>query len=367
MKKTAAFAGAKSPFATEEATNWREAWCRYWFAPRNAFGLHVMRVLVGLLFLAWLLPYAGQVEAFFGLDGWFDAQAYIEASKIPEEMRPFPAPGWSVLFPLGHNPAALQAIYWTALGIILLFTLGVGTRLTSVLTFVIVVSFTANPAISYDADRLLPVLAFYLALGYLLLGQSRRNLSLVERLFGMRGIFLFSPTRPEEEGRQESIGANIALRLFQVHFAFLVVMMGLDKLQVGDWWSGTAFWYWLYPPGTSLEVARTHRRDAYTYLTFMSVAVYATLAWQIAFPLFAWRRGWRLVLLGGAFLGWFGLAVFAGLPLFGPILVIGSLSYLTAAEWQRWFGFLGRLRLGSTQQTGASIGVRKETKETAAV
>ena len=359
MKKPAALTGTHT--LTEENPGWRAAWCRFWFAPRDAFGLHMLRVLAGLLFLAWLLPFAGQVEAFFSLNGWFDAQAYIDASRLPDVARPYDALGWSLFFIPGVDP---NLLYWVFLGGIALFTLGIATRLTGVLTFAVVVSFTANPVISYDADRLLPILAFYLMVGYLLLGQSWRGLSLGQRLLGVRGISVLSRSRQEEP---PSIAANLALRLFQVHFAFLVVMMGLDKLQVGDWWSGTAFWYWLYPAGTTLEAARARAGDAQSYLTFMSLGVYAVLAWQIGFPLFAWRRGWRLVLLGGAVIGWIGLAMMCGLPLFGPILLIACLSYLTPEEWQRWFGFLGKFRRGAATPARQEAAARKESKETALV
>lgn len=368
MKKNA-FAGAASPASgTAKPSGWMAAWCRFWFEPRDPFGLHIVRLATGLLFLAWLLPFVGQVESFFGLDGWFDATAYVEASKMTEDQRPYASTSWSILYPIGHNPVALQATYWAAVVILVLYTLGVAPRLTSVLTFVIVVSFSANPTISYDADRLLPILAFYPMLGYLLLGQSSRDLSLTERLLGPQSTFLFSRKPSIQQSETDgSIAANVAVRLFQVHFAFLIVMMGLDKLQVGDWWSGAAFWYWLNPPGTSWENARAQAGNADSYLTILSLAVYGTLAWQIGFPLFAWRRGWRLVLLGGAVLGWIGLAVMGGLPLFGPIFVIVSLAYLTPEEWQQWFGFMNKLRPAAPAKAQASTSGKKDNKESASV
>ena len=62
----------------------------------------------------------------------------------------------------------------------LLFTLGIATRITGVLTWVAVVSFLGNPAASYDADFLINILAFYLMLGYLLLGFWNGRLSIFE-------------------------------------------------------------------------------------------------------------------------------------------------------------------------------------------
>ena len=68
------------------------------------------------------------------------------------------------------------------------------------------------------------------------------------------------------------------------------------------------------------------------------------LAWQIGFALFAWRRHWwRAVLLGGAALGWLATAFLFRLPLVGPAIFIGCLSYVTAAEWHRWISPLSRV------------------------
>jgi hypothetical protein len=390
MKRNSSDTGFLPPTVGADGTGgWWAAWCRFWFSPRDAFGLHALRVMCGLLFLGWLLPFAGHVDAFFGLDGWYDTRAYKEASErireernrqaaarqqspeegqfLAEEMLPFARPSWSLAFLCGNNSAALQALYWSSIVVLLLYTLGVAPRVTSVLTFVIAVSFTANPALSYDADRWLPILVFYPMVGYLLLGQSWRGLSMTERLFGPRGSFLFSRVSSNSATAQggvsqTSVAANLALRLLQVHFAFLIVMMGLDKLQVGDWWSGVSFWYWLNPPGTTWDATRTHRNSADSYLTFMSLAVYATLAWQIGFPLFAWRRGWRLLLLGGAVMGWIGLVVVCGLPLFGPILLIVCLSYLTPEEWERWLGFLRRFRPAALAVSAAGTDMKENTE-----
>jgi hypothetical protein len=316
----------------------------FWFNPTCPLGLHAIRVLAGILFLAWLLPLAGQLDALCGLHGWFDQDAYREAARMPEGVRS--QIGWSVLFLCGSNPILLKAAYGVSLAVLALFTLGIATRLTSVLTWVIVVSFTANPATSYDADVLLVILAFYLMIGYVFLGQRSRGHSLSSRLLGCRETWLFfagSSSKPAEP-RPHSVAANVALRLVQVHLAIVIVTSGLHKLQFGDWWAGVAFWYPLYPPFvTTVEQAREHMANRVSFLVILSVAAYATLCWQITFPLFAWRLRWRAFLLVGAVVGWLGSAFLYELPLFGPAIFIGCLSYLSAAEWQRACDLLARI------------------------
>lgn len=312
-------------------------WQRFWFTPADPIGFHAIRLLTGLLLLSWLLPFAGHQDALFGLDGWFDKQAYAEAAKLPEGP---PAPlGWSVLFLCGTNPTALTAAYWTAIAVLALFTLGVATRITSLLTWVFVVSFTANPALEFDADSLLGILSFYLMIGYVLTGQ-RGSQALLGRILGSRNTWLLGGPGESATGeRRPSIGANLAVRLLQVHFALVVVTTGLHKLQFGDWWAGVALWYPLHPPfETTVDRVRSLASGATTYMTWLSASAYAVLAWQIGFPLFAWRTGWwRLLLLGGGVVSWCGMVWCYDLPLFGPIFMIGCLSYLTGNEWRTLF------------------------------
>jgi hypothetical protein len=311
------------------ADGWASAWTRFWFTAISPVGLHWVRVFCGLLFLCWLLPLAGHPAEFFGLAGFLDRQGLIELSRLPGSA---PAP-WSLLFLAGDNPTLLHALWLTAIGVFLLFTLGVATRITSVLTWLFVVSFAANPASQFDGDFLLVLLAFYLMIGYLLLGQWHGVRTPANVLICNRGTFL-SPWSKSCDA-QPSYAANLALRLIQVHFAIVVVTSGLHKLQFGDWWSGAALFYPLHTPfEMSAERLRALAQNRDVLLFFLSVAQYAMLAWQLAFPVFAWRPRWRWLLLSGGVVGWVGCVLIYGEPVFGPFYLIGCLSFLTPAEWQ---------------------------------
>jgi len=306
------------------------AWTRFWFTPVDPIALHAVRVAAGLLFLAWLLPLAGHRDALFGLNGWFDRRAFADAAALPGGP---PKPlDWSALYLGDGGPVVVAAVYFGALAAVALFTLGVWVRLTAVLTWVAVASFAAPPAAETDADALMPILALYLAAGYLLLGQ-RAGLSWPARLLGDRSCRLLGPL---DRPAVPSVAADVALRLLQVHLAVVVVTSGLHKLQFGDWWAGLALWYPLHPPlETTLAAARFRAGRAETYLMFLNVVGYAALAWQIGFPLFAWRRDGRRLLLGGAALGWAGTAFVYDIPLYGPAVLVGCLAFVPGEAWRR--------------------------------
>jgi hypothetical protein len=323
--------------------------------------------LTGLALFLWLLTLAGQVDALFSLNGWFDRAAYLAASQLPEPDQP--VIGWSLLYLAGSDHAALNVLYILALVSAGLFTAGVATRITGVLTWVLAVSFLANPVTRGDAEELLCMTAFYLMIGYLLLGLWNRNLTPAQRILGtpqggLLGLFSRRGRKPERE--PNSYAANLVTRLWQVHFALIMVVSGFHKLQFGDWWSGMGLWYPLHPPfETTMAVIRSEAAYAGFYLFVISLAQYLVLAWQIGFPFFAWSRRWRPLLFTGAAFGVLGSIVLYRQPLFGLVVLIGCLNYLTPAEWQRFLAILTQGR-GRSQSRSAGEVAAKGKLETSA-
>ncbi len=122
----------------------------------------------------------------------------------------------------------------------------------------------------------------------------------------------------------------------QVHFAIVVATSGVHKLQFADWWAGAAYWYPLHPP-MLMDAGKLAAEKIHGDMTLfvLSVAGYCALAWQLAFPLFAFRKRLRVLLLAGGIVGWIGAAWLYGEPTFGPLYALACLTYLTPAEW-RW-------------------------------
>src|SRR5262249_26971505 len=95
---------------------------------------------------------------------------------------------------------------------------------------------------------------------------------------------------------------------------------------------------------TTADELRSYAPHAGTVLAFLSLCSYLALAWQLGFPAFAWRRGaWRVLSLGGAALAWLICTFWVPLPLFGPLLMVACLGYLSPAEWRRLLDLVTRL------------------------
>ncbi len=328
----------------ERRPEWFGFWNRFWFTALDPFALHMMRVLTGLLLLGWILPFAGYQDAFFSLAGWADQTMFEEMSRLPGGRGPV---GWSLFYLAGDDAVMAGAIYWFFVAAILLFTFGIAVRITAIITWVGAVSFLASPVVLYDADFLVVLPPFYLMIAYLFYGQSSRPLTPLERLLGPRDVCPMRFLRDKDD-MPPSYAANFALRLFQVHFALIVLVSFLHKLQMAEWWSGFALFYPLHPPYETTQASFEALKQSMvvrggdniprlggSYSFFLSVGQYAILGWQLGFPFFAWRRGlWRWVLVGGGVIGWIGSAFVFRQPLFGPVILLGCLSYLSAEEWR---------------------------------
>src|SRR4029079_16698746 len=108
---------------------------------------------------------------------------------------------------------------------------------------------------------------------------------------------------------------------------------------------------WMYPPEeVTMQTVRELQPRADTLFFFLSLAGYAMLGWQIAIPFFAFRRRGRLVLLTGAAVAWLGAVTIFHLPYFGPVTVIGCLSYLTPAEWSWALSWLRPSRAAEVEE-----------------
>ena len=321
------------------------AWMRFWFTPADPAGLHALRIMAGLLFLFWLLPFAGNVPEFFSFKGWFDRTAYREwyfssdMARLPASQRPYL--GWSLLFLVGENIGLVLAIYWSTIVVLVLFTLGLAPRILSVLTWILVVSFVAflALAVGQSEDGLLANLAFYLMIGYVLLGQFSRDPTPVQRLVGYSAL----PFAGKAE--QPSYAANLAVRLFQVNFALIVVVGCLHKLQSGDWWSGVALWYPLHNPfeTTSAQIHAVAPQRM-SLLFFYSLSQYIVLAWQLSFPAWAWRQALfsRILLVGGGMVSFLGCLWIYQIPVIGAFYLVGCLAFLPATAWRRLGTYLGQ-------------------------
>jgi predicted DCC family thiol-disulfide oxidoreductase YuxK len=322
-----------SGYLAELASATRRGWDMFFFTPADPTPLGLIRVVVGLLALWSLFVFGLDLEDFFGSHGWADPAVIWQSLR---ERQPL---AWSFWF---WVPDVLLRPVWLAcLGILGLYTLGLFSRVTGVLAWVIVVSTVRRlPIALFGFDQILSTLALYLAVTFAS-GQAvsldrfwrrwreARALARSPRPQGSTAGRRVSPGEPGAP--RPTISANLALRLIQLHLAFIYGMAGLAKVQGPSWWNGMALW------GT-MTAGEFVTRD-YTALAnwpmLLNFLTHASLALELLYPVLIWIPILRPLMITGAVFLHLGIALVApGLTEFGLAMIGANLAFVSG-PWLR--------------------------------
>jgi hypothetical protein len=227
---------------------------------------------------------------------------------------------------LVSSPGALLVVHCLGLAVLVLFTIGVWSRLTSVLALVVVLSnIHRAPMITTQVEPVLTMVLFYLCLGPAGASWS------IDRLRSRRTAFAAAAPGTQAGLPPASYSATLSLRLIQVHLAMLCATMGMAKLMGEVWWSGMGAWWLATRPESRLADLTAMPR----YL--VNLWTHVIVAFELGFPILIWVRLARPLLLGIAVAVWLSIAVLTGQVTFALMMLIASLSYCSPA-WLRSCG-----------------------------
>jgi len=290
-------------------------WNRFWFAPRDALTLSLVRVLTGLIALYSHATLSFDLLRFFGPHGLTPVDAV--QSWIGNRY------GFSYLNHL-HEPSELWAAHFVGFVILLLFTVGLWTRVTSVLaTLVVLSTIHRAPMLAGEFESVLAMVMVYLCIGasgdYLSVDYWLRRRRQLQRPLYDR----------EPRIRPSCPLTTISTRLIQVHLTVVYVSMGISKLDgsLGDvWWGGTAIWWML---------ARPERRIVdltgwlHNHIYIINVWTHATVLFELSFPLLVWNRLARPLMLVVATVMWILEIIASGLAMFGLTMIVANLVFVS--------------------------------------
>lgn len=307
-------------------------WNRFWYTPTDPLTLCTLRVCVGLIATYTIFAYSFDLISLFGPDGLLPAS--VVRSMQEGRVR------FSYLDYV-QSPGQLWAVHVIGLAVMVLFTAGFVTRVTSVLALVVFLSYTHRAIML--TSQFEPIVAFLLF--YLCLGPSGACLS-VDRWLAVR------KRGPADAGAvAPSYGATIACRLIQVHLTVVYLMMALGKFSAIVWWNGTAAW-WLMINSRDPLVSFSSLRDqaiaensssigSRTAIYLVNAWTHVILAYELFFSVFAWNRLTRPLILAIGVLVWGLVAVLTGLVSFAVIMVVANLAFLSPDQTRRLLGAIG--------------------------
>jgi predicted DCC family thiol-disulfide oxidoreductase YuxK len=317
-------------YAVELVGAARKGWNAFFFLPADPTAVGVIRVVVGLLACWSLLVFGLDLHDYFGADGWADPAA-IRMTQGPMV--------WSFWFPVPD--AWLRLVWCGCLVVLVLYTLGLYSRMTAVLGWVIVVSTVRRvPIALYGFDQVLSTLMLYLAVT----GASGQAVSLdrFRRRWRQARANARRPAKPAgSSGRRvapdepgvpsPTVSANLALRLIQLHLVAIYGIAGLAKLQGPSWWNGMALWGTM-TAGEFVVLDFTALAD---WPLLVNLLTHASLTIELLYPVLIWVRIVRPLWLLGVVAMHLGIAVISpGLAEFALAMLAGNLAFFSSA-WLR--------------------------------
>jgi hypothetical protein len=304
-------------------TPWRD----FWFKPADPLPLAVMRILFGLMLFYTHLVWGMNLEGFFGPNGW-QGDTLVHTFQQGSY-------AWSFWW---HVPGALHlAVHILCLVVLALFTFGVCTPLTSILAYLITVSYAYRaPLANYGLDQINAIAALYLAIG-----PSGATLS-IDRLWRRKRnarIALATGKTAAEEPVVPSARANLTLRLMQVHVCVIYIFACQSKLQGESWWNGQAIWQAV----SNLEYQSTDLTWLAWYPWLVNILTHGTVLFEMTFWALVWRPLCRpIVLLIGVAIH-LGIGAFMGMWTFGLAMVFLYVAFVPATTIHSLLRTLSRL------------------------
>lgn len=315
---------------------WR-AWERFWFTPSEPHTLAAIRILAGAMLFYTHLVWSYDLLAFLGNHSWVSAEVLREFNRDSY--------AWSYLWYI-ESPALLWLLHIAALIVFGMLTVGLFTRATSVLAAIITLSYCHRLTGSlFGLDQINAMLAMYLAVG-----PSGAAYSLDRWLLARRAGQGSEPRR--------SVGANIAVRLMQLHMCVIYLFGGIGKMRGEMWWDGSALWFAL----ANYEYQSWDMTWLIRYPWLIALLTHVTVFWETFYAFLIWPRHSRPIMLAVAVLVHGGIATFLGMPTFGIAMLIGNLAFLAPGNVDaviemplRW------LRTESRPPVAATIGRRSRS------
>lgn len=300
-----------------------EGWNNFWFLPRDAYTLGLLRLLTGLVALWWYLSFYPNVQNWFGPEGLFTAEGAQQLRIDPTGDARF---AFSYL-DLIESASLLWFVYFLGLGVFILMTAGVLSRVSTILALVVVVSFLHRaPMLQRPVDDVLAIMIFYLCLGpsgasfsvdaWLRRKRAERTGAVVHETF--------------------SWSATLATRLLQVHIALIYAATALAQLQSELWWNGMAVWQMMARPESRLIDLTGMSQAGLAFTYFVNFLTHAVVLYEVCFALLIWNRTARPILLFLGVFFWIGLALIGGSVSYSVLMLVANLAFVEPATLRSW-------------------------------
>jgi len=229
----------------------------------------------------------------FGPDGW-----------VPVDVAKSWRPRWGMsLYDAAVTPGQVQAMFGGTVAALVAVTIGLGSRLASVVAAVLWASLLhRGPMLVGPADDCLSVLLWCLAVGPC--GNAWSVDAWLADRAGRRLV-------------DRSSWARVSWGLLLVHASVITLAALLAQVRGDVWWDGTAAW-WLASRAGAIDLRAWYLTSEY----LLNLVTHAIVAFEIAFAVSLWFEPTRQAVAWVALVAWPLVGMLAGEPLWGAAMAI---------------------------------------------
>lgn len=286
----------------------REAWMQFFFAPQSPTPIAVFRVLYGACVSMTLILLHPEWLDWYGVHSWVTLQAM---ARIEPGVR------LNLFTVMPQNDTWIAAFFWIFLCFAVLLTIGLWTRVSSIVVFACLTSIQQrNLYILHGGDVFLRVSGFFL-----MFAPAGAALS-IDRLVRVRRKL---------EGAEIEPRAPWAQRMIQFELALLYFASFLWKIKGAPWINGTALFYVF-----QIHALRRFPLPAWTQqLWILKLITWYTLALEFSLGVLIWFRPFRYPLLLLGLLLHLAIEYSLNIPMFEWDVLTAYVLFIDPADLQR--------------------------------
>ena len=290
-----------------------QAWQKFWFKPQDLINVSLFRFLLAITMLIMYSIRAIDLDLFFYNGGLLPAE--VIPDFLPETRKPlfywFPITDQGILI---LHSLFLVGLLALALGLI-------GQYLTWGLLILHLAFLQRNPTVVYGADLMNSFWLFYL-------GFISHN-----KYFSLKSWLKNKSFRiPSNQSIRSDLLGSMGIRLIQIQLCVTYGITGWEKLKGSQWWEGSAIWYVL----SNDQLVFFDFSFLYYVPWLVGLITYATLIFEIYFPVMIWVKPVRNYWLWIGFFFHLGIGISMGLYFFSAVMTLSYLVFISADQLRNW-------------------------------
>ena len=296
-------------------------WNEFFFAKQSPVPICLFRIIYGALVIATLLLLRPDWLTWYGVHGWV---------SLPTALKLEPGNRLNLFAIIPQSDSWINALFWFALGSAVLLTIGLFTRINSILVFVFLTSIQQrNLYITHGGDTFLRLAGFFL-----IFAPAGAAFS-VDRLIRIR--------RGKEPAVIEA-RRPWAQRMIQIQLSLLYFVTFLMKIKGAPWLQGSALFYVYHLD----ELKRFPLPNWFFKPIMLKLGSWSALALEFSLGVLIWVRDFRYVLLSMGLLFHLWLEYSLNIPLFQWDILSAYVLFVDPDEmvrlWRRFVPFAHELR-----------------------